>query len=220
HRLRPATIEFMQWARPKSLSGLMLLGLALIGVPLLIAVVDAALQIRALADAGQRLGVEGVDAARGSQNLYAQSGLLERRARRDAVLIEPKLLDLFREQDELLSATRQQLYAQLRDGEARATLDRLGELQGTIRLSVLSMRQGAADPADLWRRFEDLVALADRVSQDINEQIDAEVAALEARTQSARRRLAWEAALLVPLTILTIIGLKIGRASCSERREI
>jgi len=40
----------MHWARPKSLSGLMILGLALIAVPLLVAIFSAALQIRELAD--------------------------------------------------------------------------------------------------------------------------------------------------------------------------
>ena len=50
----------MNWARPKSLMGLMLLGLLLIAVPLLVAVFTAALQIRALADTGQKIVVEGV----------------------------------------------------------------------------------------------------------------------------------------------------------------
>ena len=59
----------MHWARPKSLSGLMLLGLALIAVPLVLAVVTAALQIRALADTGQKIVVEGVTAARASQEI-------------------------------------------------------------------------------------------------------------------------------------------------------
>ena len=41
----------------------MLLGLALIAVPLLVAVLTAALQIRQLADTGQKIVVEGVTAA-------------------------------------------------------------------------------------------------------------------------------------------------------------
>ena len=58
----------MRWARPKSLSGLMLLGLAVIAVPLIVALGDAELQIRTLADTGQQLVVQGVTAARASQD--------------------------------------------------------------------------------------------------------------------------------------------------------
>src|SRR5438270_472391 len=71
----------MQWARPKSLSGLMLLGLALIAVPLLAAILTAALQIRSLADIGQKIVIGGVHAARASQDLFSEISSLERTAR-------------------------------------------------------------------------------------------------------------------------------------------
>jgi two-component system sensor histidine kinase GlrK len=60
------------------------------------------------------------------------------------------------------------------------------------------------------RRFTDLGALADRVAEQSNAQIDTEVAALEAQTQQARRRLVWQAGLLVPLTIVAIIVLTVA----------
>ena len=53
----------MRWPRPKSLTGLMLLGLALIAGPLLVAVVDAAIQINHLSKASQELVREGVQSA-------------------------------------------------------------------------------------------------------------------------------------------------------------
>ena len=68
----------MQWGRPKSLSGLMLLGLALIAVPLLIAILNAALQIRDLADSGQKIVRQGVTNAGASQSLFSQTASLER----------------------------------------------------------------------------------------------------------------------------------------------
>ena len=91
----------------------MLFGLALIAVPLLVAIVNAGLQIRALADRGQKLVEDGVVAARASQDLFAQIAFLERTARLYEVLKEPNLLDVYRKQDERLSATRAQLYRQL-----------------------------------------------------------------------------------------------------------
>jgi two-component system sensor histidine kinase GlrK len=185
----------------------MLLGLALVAVPLLVAVVDAGFQIRALADAGQTLVKEGVIAARMSQSLSDQLGSLERTARQYAVLSEPKLLNLYREQDEDLTTLRVQLYQQLRREPARQALESLGNLQGTIRLSVLSMPKGAADPQELWQRFEELNRLATLVAHEGEVQVDTEVAALEAQTQRARRRLAWQSATLVPLTFVTVLAL-------------
>jgi two-component system, NtrC family, sensor histidine kinase GlrK len=118
----------MQWARPKSLSGLMILGLALIAVPLLVAIFSAALQIRELADTGQKIVIEGVTAARASQDLFSQIASLERTARLYDVLNDTNLLDLYRRQDARLTVTRDQLN-QHAASEARVTLGQVGELQ-------------------------------------------------------------------------------------------
>src|SRR5439155_18513309 len=82
----------MRWWRPKSLSGLMLVGLALIAVPLLIAILTAVLQIRDLADRGQKIVIQGVARARASQQLFSQMASLERTARLYQVLADPPLL--------------------------------------------------------------------------------------------------------------------------------
>src|SRR5215469_2941947 len=118
----------MQWARPKSLSGLMILGLALIAVPLLVAIFSAALQIRELADTGQKIVIEGVTAARASQDLFSQIASLERTAQLYNVLTDPKLLDLYRQQDARLTVTREQLNRHAAATEARVTLGQVGEL--------------------------------------------------------------------------------------------
>jgi two-component system, NtrC family, sensor histidine kinase GlrK len=190
----------------------MLLGLALIAVPLLVAVLTAALQIRALADTGQKIVVEGVTAARASQELFSQISSLERTARLYDVLNDSNLLELYRKQDARLTATRIQLERRDQSPTSRKTLGELGELQRNIGQSVMSMQagKGTANATGMSRRFTDLGALADKVAEQSNAQIDTEVAALEAQTQQARRRLLWQAALLVPLTIIAIIVLTVA----------
>src|SRR6202042_1152238 len=200
----------MRWARPKSLSGLMLLGLAVIAVPLIVALGDAELQIRALADTGQQLVVEGVTAARASQDLFAQISSLERTARLYQVLNDPKLLELYRGQDSRLSATRVELGRQVHTNEARHTLAELGKLQQTIGQMVLSMPQPSYGLAQLLQSFADLSALADRAAEESNAQIDSQVAALEEQTKEARRRLLWQSAFLLPVTLIAILGLALA----------
>src|SRR3974390_1526701 len=147
----------MRWARPKSLSGLMLFGLAVLTVPLLVAVLTAVLQIRDLSDTGQKIVIQGVTGARASQDLFAQIASLERTARLHGVLKDPKLLELYRTQDQHLSHTREQLHT-LASGEARTTLEELGQLQESIRASVMSSPAGGGngDSPDLSARFVQL----------------------------------------------------------------
>ncbi|HVY80432.1 MAG TPA: hypothetical protein VG994_05570, partial [Steroidobacteraceae bacterium] len=126
----------------------MLLGLFLIAAPLVVALVDAGLQIRVLASTGQKLVTEGVGAARASQEMFSKIAEVERAAKLYNVLKTSDVLTAYRNQDEGLSAIRSQLDRHLRTAESRKTLEELGDLQGTIRLSVLSMPHGAADPDD------------------------------------------------------------------------
>jgi two-component system, NtrC family, sensor histidine kinase GlrK len=189
----------------------MLLGVALMAVPLLIAILTAVLQIRDLAETGQKIVIQGVTGARASQALFGQIASLERTARLYDVLNDPKLRDSYRTQDERLSATREQLH-RLATRETRRTLEELGQLQESIRATVASTPggSGAAAASDLSARFTQLGALVQRVAEQSNAQVDTEVAALEERTLQARKRLLWEAALLLPLAVIAVFVLTVG----------
>jgi two-component system sensor histidine kinase GlrK len=182
----------------------MLFGLALMAVPLLAAVLTAVLQIRDLSDTGQKIVIQGVTGARASQALFGQIASLERTARLHEVLKDPKLLEAYRTQDERLSSTREQLHT-LATGDARITLEELGQLQESIRASVMS-----DSPADPSAGFAQLSELVERVAQQSNAQVDAEVAALRERTLKARQQLLWLAALLLPLAIVAVFVLTVG----------
>ena len=65
----------MQWGRPKSLSGLMLVGLVFMAGPLLVAILSAILQMRDLADTGQKIVIQGVTVARASQALFGNCSI-------------------------------------------------------------------------------------------------------------------------------------------------
>ena len=199
----------MKWGRPKSLSGLMLVGLVLIAVPLLIAIATALLQIRDLSETGHKIVIQGVTGARASQALFGQIASLERTARLHQVLKDAKLLDVYRTQDEALSVTREQLH-RLTTGEARLTLEELAQLQASIRSAVMAAGGAAESASDLSGQFAQLSALVERVAQQSNALVDAEVAALEARTLEARKRLVWQAALLLPLAVVAVFVLTLG----------
>ena len=188
----------------------MLVGLALIAVPLLIAILTAVLQIRDLADRGQKIVTEGVAGARASQALYGEIASLQRTAGLYDVLGRPDLLDLYRTEDERLSATREQLRLHAATDTAQ-TLEQLGVLQQSIRFTVMTTTPGTgAGASDLSSRFEQLSALVERIAQQSNAQVDSEVAALEAQNLQARRQLMWQTAPLLPLALLAVFVLTLG----------
>src|SRR6185437_2072648 len=199
----------MQWPRPKSLSGLMLLGLALIAFPLLLALFNAALQIRKMADTSHKITMEGVAAARASQELVSQIASLERTALLYGVLNKVSFLDDYRRQDDELASKRDQLDRHMNNPDAHATLTDFARLENQIRTAVLDLPSGAsvARSAELSRSFTDLGHLADRITAQANAQVDSEVAALEEQTLQSRRRLLWQSGLLVPVTIVLIFAL-------------
>ncbi|MGB6450842.1 MAG: hypothetical protein WBE92_08830, partial [Steroidobacteraceae bacterium] len=204
----------MRWIRPKSLSSLMLLGLAVIAVPLLVAILNAALQMRRLADTSRELVVEGVSTARSSQDLKSQIDSLARTAQLYQVLADQKSLDVYRGQNAQLTDTRRNLAAQLKSKAALQALDTLGKLQGTIGnmlLAAPAAGAAAADPkavgapVDLSQRFTELGTLADRIAQQSEAEIDAQVAGIQRRTLAAQRRLFWQCTLLLPITLIEIL---------------
>jgi two-component system, NtrC family, sensor histidine kinase GlrK len=198
----------MQWVRPKSLSGLMLFGLGLLALPLLVAIITAALQIRTLATTGQKIVIEGVTAARASQQLFSQIASLERTARLYDVLNDSKLLESYEQEDEAFSGTRAKLYVNATMA-TRQTLAQLATMQRSIRAILLTTpaSTAATGTAALAKQFSTLSSLADKVAEQSNEQIDAEVASLQRQTDHARARLFWEAAGLLPVTLVEIITL-------------
>ena len=204
----------MRWLRPKSLSGLMLLGVGLLALLLLVAIVTAAVQFSTISATGQSIVNESVNAARESQRLFSEIDSLERTARLYDVLDDPRLLQLYERQNHQLSATRNQLYAQA-SRAARKTLLRLAAVQNQIRTRVLTTPPGtqAAEAAGLSTLFAHLGALVDRVAAQSNQQIEADVATFRRLTARARAHLFWQAGLLVPLMLLAVfvLTLVIGR---------
>lgn len=191
----------------------MLLGLAVIAVPLVIAILNAAVQIRNLADISAQVVVEGVGAARSSQDLFAQIESLKRTSSLYQLLGDPKFIGVYREQNQQLTATRNQLSKHLRSSTGLKALEDLGRLQADLVQAALERGQNPVEVQNLGRRFDDLAALARRVSQQSKAQIDAEVAGIQARTVKAQRNLFWQSALLLPLTIAAILAvtLAVGR---------
>jgi two-component system sensor histidine kinase GlrK len=206
----------MRWPRPKSLTGLMLLGLALIAGPLLVAVVDAALQINRLSQTSQELVREGVQSARLSRSLIADIASLRRTASLYQVLGNERgaaVLAGYRDTDQRLATAREQMAQLLNDEPTRKLLDDFAAMHNQISQAVESTPPGSSDFPAILTQIDRLGDLANAITSSGNTQIDARLAELDQHTASTQRRLFWQSALLAPLTLVAILALtlSIGR---------
>lgn len=190
----------MALTKPRSLSGMMLLGFSLVALTLLIAVINAAVQIRRLAHQSEILIVQGVQAARYNQILFEQIASMERSARLYQVLGNIELLEVYRENHERFQDTLDnldRLDVTLRDDA------QLAVLRSESRALWQKLQPGepasseATSPANLSRLWTSATALADTSGK----QIDARLTTLQSATASAQRSLFWQSAALIPITL-------------------
>ena len=188
----------------------MLLGLAFIAGPLLVAVVDAAIQIRSLTKTSQDLVLDGVRAARLSQSMLADIGSLERYARIYGAVGDIRWLESYRKTDQQLADTRVQL-AELLDSDAtRRSFDDFAAMHNEIASAVGTTPPNSPAYPGILDRIERLTQLANAIVKSGNQQIDLRLADMNRQTASTQKRLFWQSALLVPLTLVAILALTLS----------
>jgi two-component system sensor histidine kinase GlrK len=207
----------VRWLLPKSLNGFLVLGLVVLAVPLLIAILNATVQLRRLAEGGQRLVTDGVQTTRLSQDMYAQITALERSARLYQVLGDEQVLAAFRTADQRITSIAGGLYRALRTADAHTQLAKLSEQQDAVRSLVLlgnaGSRQSGRQSSQLDQAFGQLDDLATTIAGITNDQIDSDVRALHTQTDRARREMFLESALLLPLVLIValLFALRLSR---------
>jgi len=199
----------MTLPRLRSLSALVLLGAAIMALPLIAALVVAGVQMRQLSTDSERIVADGVTAARLTQELFAGSAELQRRAQVFKAFNEPKmaaperqqqLIEGYLQQDSLLSDVERRLARQLQLPQARAALRQLTALREHASDQMRAARGTLPDWNALLGDFERMQAAKDQVSSRVNAQIDAETAALRTRSQHVQQLIFWGFLLLLPLT--------------------
>jgi two-component system, NtrC family, sensor histidine kinase GlrK len=188
----------------------MLLGVAVIAVPLLFAISNAGLQIQELADSSRTVASDGIGSARASEDLMSEILLLERATRLYQVLADRKFLDVYREHDALLTASRVQLAHQLRSPEASRALTELGALQASIAEQVLAATANSGTVGTTLPQFTQMSTLAQRIAVQSKVEIDAQIAGIQRRTGKSQRLLLWQSGLLLPLGVFAIVVLTFG----------
>lgn len=189
----------MRFARPRSLSGLILLGFALVSMPLLAGVVSAALNITRLSASSERLVLHGVEATRYTQAIVRQIAAMERSARLYQLLGRAELLDVFGENRRRMETVLDALETLPGDG-ARPGL--IAELRRQIAAVATGLSSDdRLEVAAALRNFAPVAQIGGQLSVLAGRQIDRELVKLQGETNRARTRLLWQSAALVPISL-------------------
>jgi two-component system, NtrC family, sensor histidine kinase GlrK len=197
----------MRFPRPKSLSGLMLTGFALVSVPLLLAVVIAVTKVRALSEESTALVRAGVETTHLTQQLFQHIGSIERSAKFYQVLDDPGMADVYRDSRERLLVTLASIEAAAPGAIRASHLERMrAELRRVDEALLLpppappeAVRGAVEAIAPMWETaFEMSAAIGERIEQGLS--------GLQAATAETQQYLFWQSAALILLTALLVLA--------------
>lgn len=196
------TFELPGLRYPRSFLKLLLLGFALVSLPLILALLNATAYVDRLTTQSQAAVDEAAEAARGSRVLMEQVTAMERLARQHLILGDATLLAD---------------YAKVRGGFKQTTSDmsllpldesQLRDLNRTIdKEQALFEQLGSKNDKDAGRRrlivgYVELSELANNVLKQSNLLIDREVENMGEAARRTQRSLLWQLAASIPLGIL------------------
>jgi len=195
----------MKFYRPRSLNGLILVGFGLVGLPLLIAVIWALVNLDRLAEQSEKLVFTGVAAADNNRLLVENIGSLERVARQYQVLGNPDSLQLLYQDLDTVTTQLQAMEPLSKQAKTTALAASIGA--GARRI-VNTLKQQNLSEDDQARAIAEFALLRQRVSEltsTLTLYVDTELKNLQASTRRAQRVSAWQVAALLPGTLILVV---------------
>ena len=193
----------MKIRRPRTLLGMVLMGLAFVTVPLLIAVGNAMIELGQLAEDSERVLDDSATATRENQRLVELLNSMDRIARQYVVLQSVDHLTLYDDEQAKLETSATTLRALPNDATIAAQLVDLVTASKDVHRTVRGGRLSEAEIADI---FTGLLRRSDAIAAGMRAVISTQFETLQESTRSAQQQLAWLTAGLIP-GILVLVGL-------------
>ena len=193
----------LRFPRPRSITALVFLGYGCIMVPLAVALIWALLQLDRFTTRSETLIVTGIEATQNTRELQEQLSIMERVARQYLVAEDAELIGFLRQDSQAVNAAVDSLRSETRDREALSMLRRIDQ---TVEDLLTRMSDDTTDSAGLAAAINRFAAAADAASeleQRFNDNIDEQLAQLQADAERTRDNLLWQAGLLLAFSILT-----------------
>ncbi|MGI9199618.1 MAG: sensor histidine kinase [Woeseiaceae bacterium] len=195
----------MQFRRPQSLNGLILVGFGLVGLPLLIAVVWALLNLDRLADQSEKLVFTGVAAAENNRRLTEQVLTLQRVTSHHQVLLNADSLQLMHQDLATFQATLDEMRPLTELAGATPLLQSIASSSRRIIVTVGSPESSSAEVQEAMDRFAPLRVRITELTTVLTAHVDNMVAELQESTRKAQQVSAWTVAALIPGTVILVL---------------
>lgn len=194
----------MNFRRPRSLNGLILVGFGFVALPLLIAVLGALYNLDRVAKQSERLVITGVSAAENNRRLEQQVSSLERVARQYQVLQNPESLQLMAQDLASLQSQLDAMAPLLVQAEATQLAQSIDFGAQRIITELSDADLGEERLTAAIADFASLRQLVNRLTGITSDYVDAELNNLQETAQKAQRFSAWQVAALIPGTIILV----------------
>ena len=196
----------MRFLQPDSFPKLLVVGFAMVALPLIFALVNNAISIDQFANRSQRAVQEAVKSTQSSRRLAEVLGTLERNARQMVILGDRSLLDTY----EANRATFLQIAAEFAalpfDAEQKTALDDIVNGEAAVHAALRGAAPGSAELKQAAEDFRRLDARAESIIERGDRLIDREIAAMRETAARAQRITYWQMLALVPVALLLAAG--------------
>lgn len=194
-------MDFFERFRPKSTRRVILYGFALVALPLIAALVYAAMRVDHLVAQSQSAVHQATQAIHNSQLLGEQIKAMERAARQYVVLRDENLLKAYQQSHAQFGVTIRKLSMMSLGGVYQQRIDHLVAAERELFTSLGKRGYGSSE--ELALRFRELANMAAGIQGDSNRLIEHEVAAMRKTATDAQQFLFWVTIALVPFTLIT-----------------
>jgi len=205
----------MKIRRPRTLLGLVLLGLAFVTVPLLIAIGNAVIKLGQLATESEAVLGDSATATLQNEKLVSLLTSMERNALQylqlqGVVASASELLTLYDGDQVAFEESLAALTSLPKDPDIAEQLRRLTSISKEVHWALRSGTNSGSGPNNgaidmITERFRVMNASARDVGQGMRRLIDRRLNDLEENTRSAQHALAWQSAALIPGTLVLVV---------------
>jgi two-component system sensor histidine kinase GlrK len=189
----------------RSILQLILLGFVVVAMPLVIALITAAVNVDRLTTHSERSMLEAVNATQSSRMLVEHVTAMERSARQYQVLNDRALLDAYSARRKQLQLTVGELQRLDLKGVQRESIDTLIALEGAAHQRLDDPASGPADISAAIENFPAINAAAREILSESSQLIGERVGEIQQLAERARRLLLWQALTLIPVALLLTV---------------
>jgi len=205
----------MKLRRPRTLLGLVLLGLAFVTLPLLIAIGNAVLKLGQLATESEAVLGDSATATLQNEKLVSLLTSMERNARQylqlqGGVSSASELLNFYDGDQASFEESLAALTTLPKDADIAEQLRRLTSISKEVHWALRSGANNGSGPNNpalemIIERFRVMNGAARDVGTGMRRLIDSRLNELEENTRSAQHALAWQSAALIPGTLVLVV---------------